>query len=174
MISTKQKWPRRSGSNNRPITGAIIVTSLLLVMLMFGLGFIQRAHADTPGGNPSRTPTRTPKPTNTATITPTFTQPPTLTSLPQVYLPGVSNVAQTPGVAKALPTGTLLSLEEISGTLAAPNTQPAGPSSVFWIYVFILFLVAAAVVVAVIIGLMRQRNQNAQNPPDGQNDQNQP
>ena len=160
--------------SKRAVPGVILVISLTLVLLMPGMGFIQRARADNPGGYPTKTPTRTPAPTDTATITPTFTPPPTLTQLPQTYLPAISGAAQTPGAAKALPTGTLLSLEDISSTLAAPSTQPSGPSSVFWIYVFILFVVAAVVVVAVIIGLMRQKNQSTQEPQDGQTDHNQP
>jgi hypothetical protein len=139
----------------------MIVFILFLAVWLSGLGSIHGVRADSPGGKP----TNTPKPTSTAThtptptVTPTFTQPPTLTPLPAVYLPGVAKSSGSRSTPKAIPTGTLLSLDEISKTLQAPSTPSSQPPA-FWVYLLILFAVSAAVVVIVVINLLRQKNQN--------------
>ena len=170
MTLTRLKFPVRSVLLKRATLGIILIASLLFAGIFTTLGPVLLARADSGGGNPTHTPTRTATPTETPTITPTFTQPPTLTRLPQGEPPlTVATVAPAQASPKALPTGTLLSLEEISATLGAPAPQPPRTLPSFWVYLFIIFAVAAAVVVVVVIGLMRQQQhqeEGDQNNPE--------
>lgn len=136
----------------------------LFACFCFSLANYQPALADSPGGNPTKTPTQTPEPTATPWPTATFTQPPTLTPLPEIHLPLVNGPGGTPqGTPKALPTGTLLTLDEISATLQAKGTGGSQARPSFWIYLFIIFVVAAAAVVAVLITLIRQKGKTETN-----------
>jgi hypothetical protein len=149
-------------SSKRIAPWSIIIFTLCLAVWLSGLGFIQGARADSPGGKP----TNTPKPTSTAThtlvpsLTPTFTLSPTGTPLPAVYLPDVAKSGKARATLKAIPTGTLLSLDELSKTLQAPSTPSKQPLPAFWVYLLILFAVSAAVVVIVVINLLRHKNED--------------
>ena len=154
LISTSSKLPRRL-----ELFKLAVLFSSLLVLL--SAGTFQGALADSPGGQPTNTPRPTDTPTPTATSTLTFTPPPTLTSAPKVNIPLViAPGATTAATPKALPTGTLLTLDEISATLQAQGAnEPAERSNFFWLYLLIIFAVAASVVVIVIISLTRQKQQ---------------
>ena len=110
--------PRLPGRLRRP---AWLSAGAGAILLLFFLATGGAALADS-GGWPTLTPTATLTPSLTPTWTPVLYAGPTITSVPTVggAIPGPGAAFVTPVVSpKALPTGTLLSGDQILATLQA-------------------------------------------------------
>ncbi len=164
LISTRPKFPKRLGSRKRA-AGLSAAALFLFACFCFSLANYQPAcWPIRPEETRQKPQPKHPNPLRRPWPTATFTQPPTLTPLPEIHLPLVNGPGGTPqGTPKALPTGTLLTLDEISATLQAKGTGASQARPSFWIYLFIIFVVAAAAVVAVLITLIRQKGKTETN-----------
>lgn len=156
---TKPKWRKRLASSDRTLPWFVVWICLVTGFLL-AIGSFQIVLADSPGGQPTKTPTHTPLPSDTPTITLTLPPPPTLTSGPALrnYLPKVSKPQQNPESKAVYPPST--DLDNLSATLAVEGAKPNGPQPIFWVYIFILLAASAVVVWLVVINLLRQRKQN--------------